>query len=204
MNIPDEMPVLLHVCCAPCSGPIIEQLASQGIAPTIFFFNPNIHPWEEYEFRKSSVRVFAEKLSLPVIDGDYDTENWYKRINGMENEPEQGLRCSKCFDMRLERTAEYAYAHGFKSFATTNGIARFKDIDKVNRSGLVAAQRFPALSFWAVNWKENGGLTRITAIAKREHFYKQQYCGCIYSLKEANSKLQSKGFPLINYGTMFY
>ena len=105
--------LLLHSCCAPCSGEVMEAISASGIEYTIFFYNPNIHPKKEYEIRKNENIRFAEKLGIPIVDADYDVDNWYERAKGMEYEPERGKRCTMCFDMRFERTALYAYEHGF-------------------------------------------------------------------------------------------
>ncbi|RYD33764.1 MAG: hypothetical protein EOP87_10435, partial [Verrucomicrobiaceae bacterium] len=97
--------VLLHSCCAPCSGEVMEAMTASGIDYTIYFYNPNIHPRTEYELRKAENIRFAEKHGIPFIDCDYDTDNWFARAKGMEMDPERGARCSMCFDMRFERTA---------------------------------------------------------------------------------------------------
>ena len=105
--------LLLHSCCAPCSGEVMEAISASGIEYTIFFYNPNIHPKKEYEIRKNENIRFAEKLGIPIVDADYDVDNWYERAKGMEYEPERGKRCTMCFDMRFERTALYAFENGF-------------------------------------------------------------------------------------------
>lgn len=97
--------VLLHSCCAPCSGEVMEAMLASGIDYTIFFYNPNIHPLKEYELRKSENIRFVEQFGVPFIDADYDRDNWFERARGMEHEPERGVRCTMCFDMRFERTA---------------------------------------------------------------------------------------------------
>ena len=94
--------LLLHSCCAPCSGEVMEAIMASDIEFTIFFYNPNIHPKKEYEIRKEENIRFAEKLNIPIIDADYDTDNWYERAKGMEYEPEREKRCTMCFDMRFE------------------------------------------------------------------------------------------------------
>lgn len=103
--------VLLHSCCAPCSGEVMEAMLASGIDYTIFFYNPNIHPLKEYELRKNENIRFAEQFGVPFIDADYDRDNWFERARGMEHEPERGVRCTMCFDMRFERTALYAHEH---------------------------------------------------------------------------------------------
>ena len=110
--------LLLHTCCAPCSGSIILSIQGSGIDFTIFFYNPNIHPKKEYEIRKDENIRFAEKCGVPIVDAEYDTDNWYARAKGMEFEPERGSRCAMCFDMRMERTALYAHENGFDTIAT--------------------------------------------------------------------------------------
>ena len=181
MKLPNnEDKLLLHSCCAPCSGEIIEALAASKIKTTVFFYNPNIHPIDEYEIRKNENRRFCEKVGFECVDGDYDKENWFERIKGLENEPERGERCTKCFDMRFERSALFAYENKFKIFATTLGISRWKDMNQINGSGKRAASRFSNISFWDINWRKQGGSSRMIEISKREKFYQQEYCGCVY------------------------
>ena len=119
--------VLLHSCCAPCSGAMVESMVHAGHGVTVFFYNPNIHPKREYEIRKEENKRYAADLGIPFVDADYDTEEWYRRARGMEFDPERGGRCSMCFDMRMERTALHAYEHGFDCFTTTNATSRWKD-----------------------------------------------------------------------------
>lgn len=108
--------VLLHSCCAPCSGEIIEAMLASAIDLTVFFYNPNIHPRAEYERRKDEAVRFTEKLGVSLVDADDDRDDWIERTRGLEQEPERGRRCTLCFDMRLERTARYAHAHGSPSW----------------------------------------------------------------------------------------
>ncbi|MBF0485125.1 MAG: epoxyqueuosine reductase QueH [Candidatus Omnitrophica bacterium] len=197
MGINDETKLLLHVCCAPCSGVIIERLLAQGVMPTVFFYNPNIFPLKEYLFRKDSIIKFAKKNSIPFVDTDYENSLWKSRVAGLDNEPERGRRCEKCFDIRLERTALYAHENGFKAFATTNGMSRWKDLAQVNLAGLKAAARYPEVVFWDKNWRKNNGEAQMYAIAKKEHFYRQEYCGCEFSLAAANALRQKQGLPSI-------
>ena len=180
-----EKKVLLHCCCAPCSGGIIESLLESSIDLTILFYNPNIHPEKEYEIRKAEIVRFAKKMNIPFIDSDYDQDVWFKRVEGLELEPERGRRCSVCFDMRLERAALFAMEHGFKIFTSNLGISRWKDRHQVNESGMCAASRYPDLVYWTYNWREQNGSARMYQVAKREGFYRQKYCGCIYSQGDA-------------------
>ena len=204
-----ELPIkdsklLLHSCCAPCAGEIMKAVAASGIDTTIYFYNPNIHPKEEYEIRKDENIRFAEKLGFDFIDADYDKDNWFERIKGLENEPERGKRCTVCFDMRFERTALYAHENNFKIFATTLGISRWKDLKQINNSGLKAANRYNSLGFWDFNWRKQGGSSRMLEISKKEKFYKQEYCGCVYSLRDTNRWRKSRGREIIKRGINFY
>lgn len=196
--------LLLHSCCAPCSGEVMEALMASSIDFTIFFYNPNIHPIQEYLIRKEENVRFAEKHAIPFIDADYDKENWFERINGLEWEPERGKRCTACFDMRFERTALYAAEHGFDVISSSLGISRWKDMNQINDAGVRAASRYPELTYWTYNWRKNGGSERMYEIAKRESFYKQEYCGCVYSLRDTNVWRVGKGRHRIKIGIEHY
>jgi epoxyqueuosine reductase len=199
-----EKRVLMHSCCAPCAGELMEQMLANGIDLTIFFYNPNIHPKKEYEIRKEENIRFAEKMNIPFVDADYDTENWFARAKGMEREPERGIRCTACFDMRFERTALYAHEHGFKVITSSLGISRWKDMEQINGCGVRAASSYPDVTYWTYNWRKFGGSARMYEIAKREEFYAQQYCGCIYSLRDTNISRQSQGRNTIEIGETWY
>ncbi len=199
-----ERKVLLHSCCAPCSGEIMETLSSSGIEYTIFFYNPNIHPRREYEIRKEENVRFARKLNIPFVDADYDRDNWFERVKGMEWEPERGKRCSACFDMRFERTALYAHEHGFNVFTSSLGLSRWKDMDQINTCGIKAAAHYPHMTYWTYNWRKGGGSQRMYEISKREEFYQQEYCGCVYSLRDTNLWRLKNGKERIAIGQKFY
>ena len=196
--------LLLHSCCAPCSGEVMEALISSSINFSIFFYNPNIHPVQEYEIRKLENVKFADKHHIPFIDADYDKDNWFARAKGMEWEPERGKRCSMCFDMRFERTALYAHEHGFPVICSSLGISRWKDMNQINESGLRAASHYPDMDYWTYNWRKSGGSERMYEIAKREAFYKQEYCGCVYSLRDTNAWRQQKTRNRIKIGINHY
>ena len=199
-----ESSLLLHSCCAPCAGEIMEAVAASDIDTTVYFYNPNIHPIEEYELRKEENKRYCEALNFKFIDADYDKDNWFDRIKGLEDEPERGERCTKCFDMRFERSALYAHENNFSLFATTLGISRWKDLDQVNNSGLRAANRYDNLAFWDFNWRKQGGSSRMIEISKREEFYQQEYCGCVYSLRDTNKWRKENNRPRIKRGEKFY
>ncbi|MDR2154635.1 MAG: epoxyqueuosine reductase QueH [Burkholderiaceae bacterium] len=196
--------VLLHSCCAPCSGEVMEAMRAGGIDFTIFFYNPNIHPRKEYELRKNENIDYAQRLGIAFVDADYDRDNWFARAKGMEMEPERGVRCTMCFDMRLERTALYAHEHGFAVMTSSLGISRWKNMHQVNDCGARAAARYPGLTYWDHNWRKGGGSARMIEISKRENFYQQEYCGCIYSLRDANAYREARGRERIELGVKFY
>jgi len=196
--------LLLHSCCAPCVGDIMERLVSVGIELTIFFYNPNIHPEKEYVIRKEENIRFAEKLGIPFIDADYDSGNWFERVKGMEWEPERGRRCTECFDIRFERTALYAHENGFDAFTSCLGISRWKNMEQINDCGLRAASRYDDVMYWTFNWRKQGGSSRMVELAKREQFYQQEYCGCIYSLRDTNRWRIENDRPRIQIGVQYY
>jgi predicted adenine nucleotide alpha hydrolase (AANH) superfamily ATPase len=196
--------VLMHSCCAPCAGDLMERMIESGIDLTIFFYNPNIHPKKEYEIRKNENIRFAKKLNIPFIDADYDVQNWFSRAKGLEWTPERGERCTKCFDMRFERTALYAAENNFKIITSSLGISRWKDMDQINDSGIRAAGHYSGVTYWTYNWRKAGGASRMYEIAKREEFYKQEYCGCIFSLRDSNDWRQKNDREEIAIGKEFY
>lgn len=205
LELPDDgSRLLLHSCCAPCSGEVMEAIMASGIEFAIFFYNPNIHPVQEYEMRKQENIKFAEQHNIPFIDADYDKDNWFARVKGLEWEPERGKRCSVCFDMRFERTALYAYENGFPVICSSLGISRWKDFNQINESGVKAANRYPNITYWTYNWRKGGGAERMYKIAKRENFYKQEYCGCVYSLRDTNAWRKSKERERIKIGINHY
>ncbi|NBV89157.1 MAG: hypothetical protein EBR88_06565 [Betaproteobacteria bacterium] len=201
-NAADKL--LLHSCCAPCAGELMEAFLESGINYTIFFYNLNIHPEKEYLIRKEENIRFAEKHGVPFVDADYDTDNWFARAKGMENSPERGERCTMCFDMRFERTALYAVEHGFSVTTSSLGISRWKDMNQINGSGARAVAPYEGLVYWDYNWRKGGGSQRMIEISKREQFYQQEYCGCVYSLRDTNRHRVSQGRERIQLGVKFY
>jgi len=196
--------LLLHSCCAPCEGEVLEILLNSEIQPTVFFYNPNIHPKKEYELRKKEDKKFCDKMGVEHVDVDYDVRNWFERIKGLEWEPERGGRCTVCFDMRFERTALYAYENQFKLFSSTLGISRWKNMKQINGCGERASARYENLNYWTYNWRKAGGSQRMIEISKREGFYQQEYCGCVYSLRDTNKWRVSQGRNEIKTGESYY
>lgn len=202
-----ETTVLLHTCCAPCSSAIIEALLQNGITPVIYYCNPNIYPQEEYEIRKNECTRYAQSLGLEIVDADYDHEGWLEQMKGLENEPERGGRCLKCFKLRLLDTARYASERGIKVITTTLASSRWKSLDQINKAGLWACdivndgmplgtvdecrlgvENIPpdylTVIWWDQNWRKNGLQERRLQIIKEYDFYNQLYCGCEFSMRK--------------------
>ena len=185
--------VLLHACCAPCSSAIVEWLLKHDVRPTIFYYNPNIWPREEYNIRKEESKRHAESLGLRWIDGDYNHPAWLDGICGLETEPERGRRCQECFTLRLTATARKAHELGIRYFATTLASSRWKSLDQIAQAGLLAEQAVPDTKFWAQNWRKGGLQERRNQLLKEYNFYNQQYCGCEFSIRQSD---QSDHAPL--------
>jgi 5,10-methenyltetrahydrofolate synthetase len=171
---------------------------NNGVRPTIFYYNPNIWPREEYEIRKNESKRHAESLCIRWIDGDYDHDGWCQHMKGLENEPERGSRCQECFVLRLTKTAQKARELGIPYFSTTLASSRWKSLEQINRAGMIAeqaanefTQKEPSLlcKFWAQNWRKGGLQERRNQLLKEHQFYNQQYCGCEFSARNgANTK----------------
>lgn len=174
---------LLHACCAPCSSAIVEWMLQNGVRPTIYYFNPNIYPRQEYNIRKEESKRHAESLGLQWIDGDYDHDAWRCRMTGLEQEPERGGRCQLCFNMRLLSAAQKARELGICYFTTTLASSRWKSIKQITEAGLAAQQAVPDTVFWGQNWRKGGLSDRRNQLLREYGFYNQQYCGCEFSMR---------------------
>lgn len=179
----DEKRVLLHACCAPCSSAILECMVVNGLEPTVFYFNPNIFPLEEYEIRKQESKRQVTDLGLKWIDGDYNHDEWLSCIHGMENEPERGSRCLQCFKMRLKAAALMAKAEGIRLFTTTLASSRWKSLAQIEEAGLWAQTQVEGVEFWTQNWRKGGLQERRNQLLKEGGFYNQLYCGCEFSVR---------------------
>ena len=173
--------VLLHACCAPCSSAIVEWMLANGVRPTIFYYNPNIFPREEYEIRKNESKRHAESLGLTWIDGDYNHEQWRQDVCGLEGEPERGKRCEQCFVLRLTMAAQKTKELGLQYFTTTLASSRWKSLEQINQASHLAEQAIEGTTFWDQNWRKGGLQERRNQLLKEFNFYNQQYCGCEFS-----------------------
>lgn len=175
-----EQKLLLLSCCAPCSCGVIASLARQGRTFTVLFYNPNIDTAEEYQKRLAENKRVCARFHVPLAELPYEPDVWHRAVQGLEQEPERGRRCSVCFQLRLERAATYAKEHGFTHFSSVLGISRHKDLQQVNQAAAVAAETCH-LPYDLTNWRK-GGLEELRrALIQEMNLYKQSYCGCIFS-----------------------
>lgn len=174
--------LLLHACCAPCSGAIVECLLENGIRPAVFFSNANIEPLGEYEKRRAELERYAAANALIFIDDDYDHGDWLCKVaSGREDAPERGVRCLECFRYRLARAARYASDNGYDVLTTTLASSRWKDLSQVNEAGEQVCSAYPSLLWWGMNWRKGGLQERRSRIIREQQFYNQLFCGCEFS-----------------------
>jgi len=171
--------LLLHSCCAPCSIYVLKELAKE-YQLSIFFYDPNIHPRMEYIKRRDEMKIYAKKIGVAFEEGDYDTTNWIDRTKGLENEPEKGKRCEVCFDIRLNETAKKAKEEGYDVWTTVMSISPHKDAEQINSVGRKIFKLYD-IKFLEADWKKKNGFKIGSQMSKEEGFYRQDYCGCIYS-----------------------
>lgn len=182
--------LLLHVCCAPCSPYVVEQL-SKEYDVTLYFYNPNIHPEEEYRLRLSELIDWAEAINVQLIEDVYDDNRWFEKTAGLENEPERGARCDVCFDLRLGRTANKAAELGIEIFGTVLTVSPHKDAVAINRIGESVAES-QKVEFLLSDWKKKEGFKVTSRMGKELKFYRQDYCGCVFSQKERDLRVEAK------------
>ena len=159
-------------------------MLAHDVRPTIFYYNPNIFPLEEYEIRKNESKRHAESLGITWIDGDYDHDHWLEGVCGLEGEPERGRRCQQCFTLRLKAAAQEAKRLGIQYFATTLASSRWKSLEQIEWAGRQAEQAVEGTTFWAQNWRKGGLQERRNQLLKEYDFYNQQYCGCEFSQRQ--------------------
>ena len=182
--------LLLHSCCAPCSSSVLEQLAGH-FRITVLYYNPNIYPREEYEFRKEEQKRFIQSYPFanPVdqLDCEYEPERFYEAVKGLEQEPERGGRCTVCYRLRIARAAREAGAGGYDYFATTLTLSPQKDPLRLNRIGQEEGARLreemgeKAPRWLPSDFKKRNGYLRSIEISRACGMYRQDYCGCEYS-----------------------
>ena len=167
--------ILLHTCCAPCAAPSAERLVLNGKEVVLFFSNFNIHPEKEYRKRLEHARKLAQAMNLVIEEDQYDHAEWLTHIQGLENEPEKGARCRKCFEFSLQRTNQMAAQLNIPSFATTLTLSPHK----VSRIIFEIGKQFPR--FEPIDFKKQGGFLRSIELSDQFELYRQSYCGCEFS-----------------------
>lgn len=178
--------ILLHTCCAVCAR-LFAEILRKGYEPVIYYDNPNIFPGEEYLKRRNEAERLAIKFGLRFIEGKYDHEKWIHRVRKYAAEPEGGRRCDLCFRIRLKRAAEAAKREGISLFTTTLALSPYKNETMVEAAGRAAAKLIKFITPWETFdkpefWKRN------MEIVKKEEIYRQNYCGCEYSLRSRREK----------------
>ncbi len=180
----ENIKFLLHVCCAPCSIAVIDELKNQ-YALTVFFYNPNIFPEAEYLKRKAEVIKICEEWGIKMIDLDYsETDQWHKAVLGFEDEPEGGTRCAVCLRFRLAKTVDYAHQHGFNYWGTSLTSGRNKSAVVIGGIGEAFSRLYKKIKFYNVDWKKEGRQEKAAKMVGERGIYRQNYCGCEYSMKK--------------------
>lgn len=187
----DRLPsLLLHCCCAPCSSYTLEYL-SHFFSITVFYYNPNISPESEYQKRKAELlRLIGEmpfENRVQFLDCGYDSSEFYNIARGLENCPEGGERCFKCYALRLERTAKLAAEKDFDYFCTTLSISPLKNAAKINEIGYEIGEKYGA-EWLPSDFKKREGYKRSIELSREYNLYRQNFCGCIYSKREENDE----------------
>lgn len=175
--------LLLHSCCAPCSSYVITYLYDY-FDITILYYNPNIYPYEEYKKRKDEqIRLISNFKGVKIIDCDYDNDIYNEVIKGLENEPERGSRCTKCFYLRLDKTGEIAKKNNFEYFGTTLTVSPYKNAKLLNEIGEDISKKYDIKWLYS-DFKKNEGYKKSIELSKKYDLYRQDYCGCIYSKRD--------------------
>lgn len=190
-----ETPTLfLHSCCAPCSSYVLEYL-SRYFKITVFYYNPNIYPDDEYykrvEEQKKFIERFPAKNKIDFVEGIFDKDRFYAMAKGLENVPEGGERCFLCYELRLREAAEYAKARNMDYFTTTLSISPLKNAEKLNEIGLNLANEY-GIKYLVSDFKKKNGYKRSTELSKQYGIYRQDYCGCIFSKQERELQIKNK------------
>ena len=183
INLLDNKPkLLLHSCCGPCSSYVISYLRDY-FDITVLYYNPNIFPYEEYVKRKEEQKRLLREMTndtVKLLDCDYDNDKYEEVIQGLEKEPERGKRCTKCFLLRLKKTAIVGKDEGFDFFGTTLTVSPYKNAQLINRIGEKLANDYDIRWLYG-DFKKNDGYNKSIELSKKYDLYRQNYCGCIYA-----------------------
>lgn len=182
-NIKGTPCVLLHSCCAPCSSQVLARLSDYFLV-TVLYYNPNIEPFSEYEKRKEEqkrfIKSFPSKNQISFLDCDYENEKFKIIAKGLENIPEGGERCHKCYTLRMEKTAALAKKNNFDYFCTTLSVSPFKNSRVLNEIGNMLEKKYD-IKYLYSDFKKEDGYKKSIEYSKKYNLYRQNYCGCIYS-----------------------
>ena len=183
--------LLLHACCAPCSSYVLEYL-SEFFEITIYYYNPNIHPENEYNRRINELKKFLidfkPKNEIKLVEENYNTLEYFDKIKGLENLGERSKRCYKCYKFRMEKAVIYAKDNSFDYFTTTLSISPYKDSNWINEIGNLLEDKYNVKYLYA-DFKKKNGYKRSLELSKEYGLYRQDYCGCIYSKQEREIKI---------------
>ena len=175
--------LLLHACCAPCSSYCVEYLA-QYFDITLYFYNPNIESQEEFSKRFREFEKIDKRFNVKAVEEKYNPDEFYSAIKGYEDCKEGGDRCTICYKLRLQKSLEYAEKNHFDYYASTLSISPYKDAKRLNEIGEDISKESKVI--WLVNdFKKKGGYLRSTILSKEMDLYRQDYCGCVYSIRDA-------------------
>ncbi len=174
--------ILLHACCAICSSYPVSYLKDAGYEVIVYFYNPNIYPDSEYQKRLDAQKTLCKHFEVELIEEEYRQDEFFEYVKGFENEPEKGLRCDKCFALRLQKTAEKAKELGIENFTTSIVISPHKNFQKLSAIGQEIANK-ENLNFLAIDFKKKDGFLKTNKIANSLYLYRQNYCGCKFSLR---------------------
>jgi len=176
----NKQKVLLHACCAICSGYPIEYLRELKYEPIVYFFNPNIFPESEYIKRLNAQKILCKKLNCELIVEEYEPIEFKNTIIGLENEPEKGKRCIKCFELRLSKTAQKAKELAIDNFVTSITISPHKNFEQISKLGKTISNKYD-INYLDIDFKKNDGFLKTNNLAKSFELYRQNYCGCEFS-----------------------
>lgn len=174
--------ILLHACCGICSAYPVSFLKDAGYSIVVYFYNPNIFPEQEYNIRLAAEKTLCDYYGVDLIIGDYEPEVYYDYVKGLENEPEKGARCDKCFELRLRSAALKAKELGIENFTTSMVISPHKDYEKLTAIGLQIADEL-GLNYISENFRKKDGFLKTNQISKSLDLYRQNYCGCKFVKK---------------------
>lgn len=190
----DQAPsLLLHSCCAPCSTYVLEYL-SQYFKIGVLYYNPNIYPLSEYEFREEEQEKLINNLQtknpIKFIKADFNPMEYYKAVKGHEKDKEGGDRCAKCFELRLREAAKVASEKGFDYFTTTLSISPHKDSQLLNRIGEMLQEEY-GVKYLFSDFKKKNGFKRSVELTQEHDMYRQDYCGCVFSFNERQGQIKN-------------